>query len=148
MPSGASLMNRFCLCFALIAAVFAPVDGRAQSAPPSADISVPKTSERYLVAFNKRGPNFADHVNHRDQMLKHRQIYLDLVKSGDIVMSGSLSTEPAMGLILFRAGVDEQAVKRKLNDDFAVSAGILKVEFSYWTILMGGLPDRSANGDV
>ncbi|OYX40748.1 MULTISPECIES: hypothetical protein [unclassified Sphingomonas] len=111
-----------------------------QTAPstPSAPVAL-----RHLVVLNKQGPNFALASKHRTEMLAHRQIYLDLTKSGEIIASGLLGSSPRVGFVLFRTDVDEQAIRSRLNDDFAIRNGILELEFLYWDIQMGavGRPD-------
>jgi len=98
---------------------------------------------RHLVVLNKQGPNFEKGREFPDELRAHRQIYLDLTASGHILASGVLRSDPAMGFVLFRAGVDEQWVRDRLTADFVIANGILELEFIYWEIQMGGFGGES-----
>lgn len=97
---------------------------------------------RHLVVLNKRGTNFELVRENRDKMLEHRQIYLDLTASGHIVASGLLRSEPPVGFVLFREGVDEEEIRARLEDDWAIREGVIELEFLYWDIQMGGIPTK------
>jgi hypothetical protein len=102
---------------------------------------------RHLVVLNKQGPNFEERREFPDELRAHRQIYLDLTASGHILASGVLRSDPAMGFVLFRAGVDEQWVRERLTADFVIERGILELEFIYWEIQMGGFGGESPPQD-
>jgi hypothetical protein len=117
----------------------APVPLSAQSGPPQAAPAAPTKNARHLVVLNKRGENFVKAAAHLPEMRAHRQIYLDLTTDGDIVASGLLDSDPAVGFILFRQGVDEAGIKQRLEADFAVREKIVELEYRYWTIQMGSV---------
>ena len=96
-------------------------------------------SPTHLVVLNKRGENFELARENMDQMRAHRQIYLDLTASSHIIASGILSTEPPVGFVPFRQGVDEAYVRERLADDFAIERKIVELEFLSWDIQMGGI---------
>lgn len=122
-------MKPLLLAAALLAAAPATTPAVAQEQPPA----------RHLIVLNKRGPDFDRARTVPDQMRAHRQIYLDLTASGHIVASGLLDSAPPVGFVLFREGVDEAAIKRRLEADFAVKARIIDLEYRYWTVQMGSL---------
>lgn len=130
------------MILAAILACVMPVDSLSQqTATPSAG-----PPPRHLVVLNKPGPNFARLVDHRAEMLRHRQIYLDLTAEGEIIASGTIDFEPRVGFILFRQGVDEAAIRSRLENDFAIKEGILELEYRYWSIQMGGFGPVNATG--
>jgi hypothetical protein len=133
-------MRRIFVFGATLAATAMPTTLVAQASPPQSAGVVAQSGQRHFVVLHKRGPNFADHAQYRDKMVQHRQIYLDLVASGDIIASGLLSTDPPTGFILFGAQVDEGHIKSILQADFSVQSKIVDLEFLYWTIQMGKLP--------
>jgi hypothetical protein len=90
------------------------------------------------VVLNKQGANFAKLSEMRPQALAHRQIYLDLTAAGDVLVSGRLEGEPSMGITVFRQGVDEARIRKLLADDAIIKAGVLELEFRYWSVQMGG----------
>lgn len=100
-------------------------------------------STTHLVVLNRRGKNFELARENMDQMRAHRQIYLDLTASGHIIASGILSSDPPVGFVLFREGVDEAWVRKQLEDDFAIERGIVELEFLEWNIQMGGIEARN-----
>ncbi|MBA3836405.1 MAG: hypothetical protein H2054_00230 [Sphingomonas sp.] len=123
----------FKMILALILAMVTPAAALAQQPAPLAS-----PQPRHLIVLNKPGPNFARGANHREEMLKHRQIYLDLTAEGKIIASGTVDFEPRVGFILFRQDIDEVAIRSRLENDFAVREGILELEYHYWSIQMGG----------
>ncbi|HVM22636.1 MAG TPA: hypothetical protein VM308_04970 [Sphingomicrobium sp.] len=96
----------------------------------------------YLLVFNKPGRNFARLGEMRELALQHRDMYLKWADTGEIIVSGRLEGEPVLGITVFRRGADEQAIRRALDTDPLVKAGVLEVEFRRWTIQMGALLDR------
>lgn len=115
------------------------------AAPPAlaqtAAAEKPATEQRplHLVVFNKHGPNFGKLAQMRAEALAHRDIYLKLTAAGDILVSGRLEGDPSMGLTVFRQGVDEKRIRTLLADDAIIKAGVLELEFRYWSIQMGAL---------
>jgi hypothetical protein len=106
---------------------------------PAAPSGAQPTPARHIVVLNKQGPEFEKRRAHPEEMRAHRQIYLDLTASGDIIASGLLDSEPAVGFVLFREGVDEAAIKARLENDFAIKNRILALEYRHWTVQMGSL---------
>jgi hypothetical protein len=100
----------------------------------------------HLVVFNKHGPNFAKLSDMRAEALAHRDIYLKLTAEGEILVSGRLEGEPSMGFTVFRQGVDEARIRERLADDAIIKAGVLELEFRYWSIQMGALTSQAAAG--
>lgn len=128
----------------LILSLVAAMPAAAQPAPTQ----VPPVEQRprHLVVLNKHGPNFGKLSQMRAEALAHRQIYLDLTAAGDILVSGSLEGTPSMGLTVFRQGVDEARIRELLADDAIIKAGVLELEFRYWSIQMGALTATAAAG--
>jgi hypothetical protein len=102
---------------------------------------------KHLVVFNRPGANFAklrmDDAEHVSAIRAHQKLYLDYAKTGDLVVGGRFSGEPVLGMSVFRTGVDIAAVRKTLEDDPAVGAGFVAVEFREWTPQMGALPVRA-----
>ncbi len=107
----------------------------------TADTEKPATQQRpmHLVVLNKHGPNFEKLSQMRAEALAHRDIYLKLTAAGDILVSGRLEGDPSLGLTVFRQGVDEKRIRKLLADDAIIKAGVLELEFRYWSIQMGAL---------
>jgi hypothetical protein len=130
------------LVAAALTVVSAPLS--AQSSGPQVAPAAHAPNARHLVVLNKEGPNFARRVDHRAEMLQHRQVYLDLTAEGEIIASGTIDFEPRIGFVLFREGINEAAIRARLENDFAIKEGILELEYRYWSIQMGGLEPVSA----
>lgn len=111
----------------------------AQDSQPAEKPAKPAAAARHLVVLNKQGPNFSRAAEHPAELRAHRQIYLDLTAEGEIIASGLLRSEPPHGFVLFRQGVDEEAIKARLANDFVVAQGIVALEFIYWDIQMGAV---------
>ena len=132
------MMKRVALIFAAsLMATSVPLSAQTGSTQAAPTAQAPNA--RHLVVFNKRGENFAKAAAHIPEMRAHRQIYLDFTASGEIVASGLLDSNPAVGFVLFRQGVDEAAIKQRLEADFAVREKIVELEYRYWTIQMGSI---------
>jgi hypothetical protein len=121
----------------LILSLVAAIPAAAQS--PAPPVPTPEQRPKHLVVLNKHGPNFGKLPQMRAEALAHRQIYLDLTAAGDILVSGSLQGTPSMGLTVFRQDVDEARIRKLLADDAIIKAGVLELEFRYWSIQMGAL---------
>lgn len=111
----------------------------AQGAQSPATAPAVASAESYFVVFNRPGPNFGQVAQYREQAIAHRELYLRLAREGQLMFGGSFSGEPVLGLSVFRRGVDEAAIRRTLEDDALVQAGVLAIEFRRWTIQMGGI---------
>jgi hypothetical protein len=131
-------MRRITLLLSLLAA--------APSVAQPAQILPAEKRLEHLVVFNKHGPNFAKLPDMRAEAVAHRDIYLALTAAGDILVSGRLEGEPTMGFTVFRQGVDEARIRQLLADDTIIKAGVLELEFRYWSIQMGALTPPAMTG--
>ena len=120
----------------LILSLIAAVPAAAQSTSPQAQPA--EQRPKHLVVLTRAGPNFAKLSEMRAQVPAHRDIYLRLTAQGDIVASGPFEGQPVLGITVFRQGVDEQRIRKLLADDAIIKAGVLELEFRYWSVQMGG----------
>ena len=131
-------MRLFTLILGLVVAVPAVAQPMSAQNPPS------EQRPKHLVVFNKHGPNFARLSEMLAEARAHRDIYLKLTAAGDILVSGRLEGDPSMGMTVFRQGVDEERIRKLLADDAIIKAGVLELEFRYWSIQMGALTPPAA----
>jgi|GEM_PF-1705216 len=96
----------------------------------------------HLVVLNRAGPAWERVAEHAAAAREHFAIYKRLADAGDIVVGGRLDgapQDPALGISVFRAGVDRDAVRKVLENDPLLKAGVTAIEFREWTIQMGAL---------
>lgn len=108
----------------------------AQTAKPAEPAAQP---ESHLVVFNRLGPSFARMQELRDAALAHQKLYRDFAAQGKIIAGGRMTGEPVLGLSVFAADVDKAQIRRMLEGDPAVKAGIVAIEFREWQLQMGSL---------
>ena len=120
-----------------ILALLAASPALAQTAP--ADNPGMDQRPKHLIVVTRAGPNFDRLAEMRAQVQAHRDIYLKLTAQGAIVASGPFEGKPVLGITVFRQGVDEAAIRKLLADDAIIKAGVLELEFRYWSIQMGAL---------
>jgi len=121
----------------LILALFAASPALAQT--PLAEKPGMDQRPKHLIVLTRAGPNFDKLGEMHTHVEAHRDIYVKLTAQGAIVASGPFEGQPVLGLTVFRQGVDEQEIRKLLTDDAIIKAGVLALEFRYWTIQMGSL---------
>jgi hypothetical protein len=102
----------------------------------------------HFVVFNKPGANWERRSQLGDEAREHYSIYKRLADSGDIIVGGRMdgsADEPAIGMSVFRLGVDRQRVRQVLEQDALVRAGVTALEFREWSIQMGALQSPQGN---
>jgi hypothetical protein len=127
------------LCIALAIGLAMPAAAQQTTPIASPPATTAPAAQRHLVVLNHRGPNFDRMRDHPVEIRAHRQKYLDLTAKGDVIASGLLRSDPPVGFVLFRQGVDEEAIRAFLEDDFAMREKIMTLEFIYWDIQMGAV---------
>ncbi len=123
-----------------IGAVAAPAAAQPAAKPAPA----PAAGATHLVVFNRLGPNAARMNELREAALAHRQLYVRLADEGKLIAGGRMSGEPVLGLSVFASNVDKAQVRALLENDPAVKAGIVEIEFREWQLQMGSLAGAEA----
>ncbi|HEV7232604.1 MAG TPA: hypothetical protein VGN36_00065 [Sphingorhabdus sp.] len=100
-------------------------------------------SSLQLVVFNRPGEKWAERAKATPLLLAHRDIYLKLAESGDIVFSGRFVGEPLLGMSIFNASVDEAAIQKQLESDPAVTAGYIALEFRLFAANFAKAPEAT-----
>ncbi|MFC3714035.1 hypothetical protein ACFOMD_15795 [Sphingoaurantiacus capsulatus] len=116
----------------LTLALLSAVPAVAQPAPAAVS---------HMTVFNRPGPEFAkahDPAN-RALIIAHQRLYQQFAREGVLIAGGRFEGEPVLGLSVFTLDVDRGAVRRALEEDPAVKAGIVAIEFRDWQLQMGGL---------
>jgi hypothetical protein len=99
-----------------------------------------ETRETYLVVVNVPGPNWVNPLPTIPEMAEqHHAIYQSLLDDGMLISAGRLDGTPVMGIALFHQGVDEQAVRERLDADEIVKRGFIALEYRHWALLSGSL---------
>lgn len=123
--------------------LIAPATGQTPATP----VITTRPAAKHLVVFNRPGENFAklrmDDPEHVAAIRAHQKLYSDYAKAGDLVVGGRFSGDPVLGMSVFGTGVDFDAVRKILEEDPAIRAGFVAVEFREWIPQMGSLPARS-----
>ena len=96
--------------------------------------------ETYLVIINGPGPNWANPLPTTPAMAEqHHAIYQSLLDDGLLISAGRLDGTPVMGIALFHQGVDEQAIRARLDSDEIVKRGFIALDYRHWALLSGSL---------
>lgn len=96
--------------------------------------------ETHLVVINQPGPNWTSPLPTTPAMAEqHNAIYQSLLDEGMLISAGRLDGASVMGIALFHQGVDEQAVRARLDNDELVKRGYLALEYCHWKLLTGSL---------
>lgn len=113
----------------VITAGHAPTAAAVQDAPAD-----------HFVVLNLAGPNFAD-IQARPELLDvHRNIYRAFEAECLTLVGGALRGDTVLGMTIFRPGVDEQAIRRRVEADPTVIGGSIKLDYRRFQIQMGSLP--------
>lgn len=112
----------------------APLAAQAVKSPAPA-----APAETHLVVFNRPGPAFARAQELREAAIAHQKLYRDFAAQGKIIAGGRMTGEPVLGLSVFAADVDKAQIRSALENDAAVKAGIVAIEFREWQLQMGSL---------
>lgn len=96
--------------------------------------------ESYLAVINLPGPNWVSPLPATPGMAEqHHAIYQSLLEDGLLISAGRLEGMPVMGIALFHQGVDEDAVRARLDSDELVKRGYIALDYRQWLILSGSL---------
>ena len=98
-----------------------------------------KPPETHLIVFNRLGPNFSKMAELQKEAIAHRDLYVGLAKEGKIIAGGAMVGQPVLGLSLFASNVDRDEMRALLENDPAVKAGLVEIEFREWQLQMGSL---------
>lgn len=98
-----------------------------------------QSTNTHFVVFHRAGPNFARAAELRNAAIVHQKLYRDLAAEGKIIAGGHMSGEPVLGMSVFAPGVDVVQMRATLENDPAVKAGIVAIEFREWQLQMGRL---------
>jgi uncharacterized protein YciI len=120
---GSNAMRHIFMSLLLLSATATPLSAAAQESQRVADASL------QLVVFNRPGEKWAERASAVPLLIAHRDIYLKLAASGEIAFSGRFVGEPLLGMSIFTAGIDRAAIQRQLENDPAVVAGYIALEF-------------------
>jgi hypothetical protein len=102
--------------------------------------AVAEARETYLVVINLPGPNWVSPLPTTPGMAEqHHAIYQSLLEDGMLISAGRLDGTPVMGISLFHQGVDEHAVRARLDSDELVKRGYLALDYRHWELLSGSL---------
>ena len=94
----------------------------------------------HLVVINRPGPNWVNPLPATPGMAEqHHAIYQALLDEGMLICAGRLDGRPVMGISVFHQGVDEQAVRARLDGDELVKRGYLALDYRQWVLLSGSL---------
>jgi hypothetical protein len=100
----------------------------------------PEPRETYLVVINQPGPNWVSPLPVTPEIVEqHHAIYQSLYDEGALISAGRLDGTPTMGISLFQHGVDESAVRARLDGDEFVKRGYLVLDYRRWEIMSGSL---------
>lgn len=122
----------------LIVACLCPT-GPAAAMQTSAAPAQAQASATQLVVFNRPGANWDRRASAAPALVAHRDLYRMLAGRGDIVFSGRFGGEPLLGMAMFAPGIDEAAVRRRLEADPAVASGYVALEFRHFQVAFGAL---------
>jgi hypothetical protein len=96
--------------------------------------------ETHLVVINLPGPNWVSPLPTTPAMAEqHHAIYQSLLHDGLLISAGRLNGPSVMGIALFHQGVDEQAVRVRLDSDELVTRGYISLDYRHWELLSGSL---------
>ena len=96
--------------------------------------------ETYLVVINLPGPNWVSPLPTTPAMAEqHHAIYQSLLEEGILISAGRLNGTPVMGIALFHQGVDEHAIRARLDSDELVKRGYIALDYRHWELLSGSL---------
>lgn len=119
----------------LLAAVIATAPTPPAAAQTTQTVSA---SDLQLVVFNRPGPKWAERASVTPLLLAHRDLYLEMAKRGEIILSGRFTGEPLLGLSLFASSANETDVRKRLEADPAVTGGYIALEFRTFVRNFGG----------
>lgn len=138
-------MKRFRPIASMLAfAAAAGAVGLAHPAPVLAQAAAAEVPASRLAVFIRPGPAWERRASEVAVLVAHREIYRSLAERGAIAVSGPFEGEPVLGMALFAAAADETEIRRLLDADPAVAAGLLVNEYRRFTIHFGGLASRAA----
>ncbi len=99
-----------------------------------------ESRETYLVVVNIPGPNWVSPLPATPAMAEqHHAIYQSLLEEGMLISAGRLDGTPVMGISLFHQGVDELAIRARLDSDELVKQGYIALDYRHWELLSGSL---------
>jgi hypothetical protein len=103
-------------------------------------------SSLQLVVFTRPCEKWAERAEAVPLLLAHRDIYLKLAESGEILFSGRFVGEPLLGLSVFDASVDTEKVRKHLENDPAVTGDYIALEFRTFVSTFGKFSPEGRKG--
>ncbi|HNU11772.1 MAG TPA: hypothetical protein PKJ45_10505 [Rubrivivax sp.] len=97
-------------------------------------------SERCFVILHSPGPAWEPGLPLTQQLgvREHEAHYAELARQGLVVMGGPFADATGGGLMIFRAGLDEDTLRMHALTDPAVESGLLQFEILPWVIAYRG----------
>ncbi|MEO1013882.1 MAG: hypothetical protein AAFX08_01705 [Pseudomonadota bacterium] len=96
---------------------------------------------RRFVVLNLAGDKFAEISGRPDLVEAHRAVYEAFDAECMVVLGGALRGDTPLGMTIFAVGVDEAAVRARVEADPAVSQGYIAVEFRELSIQRGAVAE-------